>query len=162
MSTVQSAQSVPQTQPARDNLRIIALVLVVIGLFISGYLSYVKLTEVPIVCVADSSIFNCEVVQNSIYSRIAGIPIAYLGFISNVVIGFLLLFENRISFLSENGVLLVFGANLFTFLYSVYLVYLQFFVLKALCPWCLAHEAYVTLLFVTSILRLRKSMSAGH
>jgi uncharacterized membrane protein len=158
MSTMQSTQPITQAQPSRDTLRLASLVFVALALLISGYLSYVKLSEVPIVCVQNSSVFNCEVVQNSVYSRIAGVPIAYLGFVVNLIMGFLLVFENRIGFLKENGVMLVFGIALFAFLYSVYLVYLQFFVLKALCPWCLSHEVVITLLFVTSILRLRKSL----
>jgi uncharacterized membrane protein len=158
MTTVEVTPSTVNTRPARDNLRILSIGLVVFGLLISGYLSYVKLVEVPTICVADSSIFNCEVVTNSVYSRMAGIPIAYLGFIVNVVILALLLLENRVAILKENGTALVFGVVLFAFLYSVYLVYLQFFVLQALCPWCLSHEAYLTILFIVSIIRLRRSM----
>ncbi|MBC8100034.1 MAG: hypothetical protein H7Y11_11375 [Armatimonadetes bacterium] len=56
----------------------ISLLLVLVGIGISGYLSYVKLTDVPMVCAANS-VFNCEAVQSSAYSRIFGIPIAWLG-----------------------------------------------------------------------------------
>ena len=149
-----------ETRPARDTLRLLSLALVVIGLLISGYLSYVKLVEVPLVCVQGSDTFNCEVVQNSAYSRIAGIPVAWLGFATYAVLFVLLLLENRITFLKENGVILVFGITLFAWLYSMYLVYLQFFVLKALCPWCLGHETVMTLLFILSLLRLRNTMTA--
>jgi uncharacterized membrane protein len=157
-----SVESMPQTKPHsdRDTLYIFSLALVVLGLIISGYLSYVKLTEVPMVCVQGSDVFNCEVVQNSAYSRIAGIPIAWFGFAAYVALFLLLTLQNRIPFLKENGILVVFGITLFAWLYSMYLVYLQFFVLQALCPWCLAHEAVMTVLFIVSCLRLRKSMMA--
>jgi uncharacterized membrane protein len=148
-----------ETRPTRDTLRLLSLALVIIGLLISGYLSYVKLAEVPLVCVQGSDTFNCEVVQNSAYSRIAGIPVAWLGFATYIVLLALVLLENRINFLEENGVMLFFGITLFAWLYSMYLVYLQFFVLKALCPWCLGHEVIMTLLFVISLLRLRNSMA---
>lgn len=52
----------------QSNLRTLSLILVVGGLLVSGYLSYVKLTEVPMVCVG-GGVFNCEVVQNSVYSK---------------------------------------------------------------------------------------------
>jgi uncharacterized membrane protein len=160
--TMTSVESMQQTKPRsdRDTFYILSIALVVLGLIISGYLSYVKLTEVPMVCVQGSDIFNCEVVQNSAYSRIAGIPIAWFGFAVYVALFILLSLQNRIPFLKENGILVVFGITLFAWLYSMYLVYLQFFVLQALCPWCLAHEAVMTVLFIVSCLRLRKSMMA--
>lgn len=159
MTTAESTHQA-ENRPARDRLRALSLVLVVLGLIISGYLSYVKLTEVPMVCVQNSTVFNCEVVQNSAYSRIAGIPIAWFGFAVYAILFGLLLLEDRVPFLRENGIILVFGITLFAWLYSVYLVYLQFFVLQALCPWCLAHETVMTLLFILTCLRLRKSMTA--
>jgi uncharacterized membrane protein len=161
--TMTSVESMRQTKlhSDRDTLYIFSLVLVVLGLIISGYLSYVKLTEVPMVCVQNSDVFNCEVVQTSAYSRIGGIPIAWFGFATYVTLFLLLSLQNRIPFIKENGILVVFGITLFAWLYSMYLVYLQFFVLQALCPWCLAHEAVMTVLFIVSCLRLRKSMIAG-
>jgi uncharacterized membrane protein len=159
MTSAKSMQPT-ETGSTRDTLYLLSLVLVVIGLVISGYLSYVKLTEVPMVCVQNSDVFNCEVVQTSAYSRIAGIPIAWFGFAVYVALFVLLLLQNRIPFLKENGVLVVFGITLFAWLYSMYLVYLQFFVLQALCPWCLAHEAVMTVLFIVTCLRLRKTMMA--
>jgi len=160
MTTIDSTQQT-EVNSRHITLRVVSLALVILGLFISGYLSYVNLTEVPMICVANSDVFNCEVVQNSVYSRVAGIPIAWFGFAVYIVLFVLLLLENRVPFLKENGIILVFGITLFAWLYSVYLVYLQFFVLRALCPWCLAHEATITVIFFVSILRLRKSLMAG-
>lgn len=159
MTSAKSMQPT-ETGSTRDTLYLLSLALVVVGLVISGYLSYVKLTEVPMVCVQNSDVFNCEVVQSSAYSRIAGIPIAWFGFAVYIALFVLLLLQNRIPFLKENGVLVVFGITLFAWLYSMYLVYLQFFVLQALCPWCLGHEAVMTILFIVTCLRLRKTMMA--
>lgn len=140
------------------NLRHVSLVLVVIGLIVSGYLSYVKLTNVPMACAANS-VFNCDVVQNSTYSRMFDIPIAWLGFATYIIIGILLLMQNRVAFLQEYGMLILFGIVLFAWVYSMYLVYLQFFVLRALCMWCLMHEANFTILFIVTTLRLRNFLS---
>lgn len=136
----------------------LSLILVTVGLFISGYLSYVKLTNVEMACAANS-IFNCDVVQNSTYSRMFDIPIAWLGLATYLVIGGLLLVQNRIPFLREYGMLLLFGIVLFGWVYSMYLVYIQFFVLKALCMWCLMHEITFTILFIVTTLRLRNFLS---
>ncbi|MCU0511837.1 MAG: vitamin K epoxide reductase family protein [Anaerolineae bacterium] len=119
---------------------------VLLGIAVSGYLSYVKLTEVPMACVA-GDLFNCDAVQNSIYSRFLGVPIAYLGLAMYLSLAGLLLLEKRSAFFATNGLLLRFGIALFAWFYSVYLVYLQVFVLEALCQWCLMHEIIMTILF---------------
>jgi uncharacterized membrane protein len=87
------------------------------------------------------------------------IPIAWLGFATYIIIGILLLMQNRVAFLQEYGMLILFGIVLFAWVYSMYLVYLQFFVLRALCMWCLMHEANFTILFIVTTLRLRNFLS---
>jgi uncharacterized membrane protein len=156
MSTLNAA-------PSRDFLRMLSIVLVVVGLLISGYLSYSKLTETPTICTEGGG-FNCEVVQSSVYSRLIGIPIAYLGFLAYLGLGAMIVLENRVSLLRDYGITLVFGITLFAFLFSLWLVYVQAFRLEAFCAWCLGHEVTITLLFIVSGLRLRKAMSAeqGH
>lgn len=142
----------------RISLRTISLLLVVFGLLVSGYLSYVKLTDVPMVCI-EGSVFNCDVVQNSLYSTIFGIPIAWLGFGSYLLIGAFLLFENRIEFLRNNGQFIVFGLVIFSWLFSMYLIYVQAVLLQAWCQWCLLHELNITLLFVITIFRLKNFLA---
>ena len=154
---VQSEEIVTISQ-SRDWLYIISLVLVVIGIGISGYLSYVKLTETQTICI-EGGAFNCEVVQSSIYAKLFNIPIAYLGFATYLVIGALLFLQNRVAFLEEYGVMIQFGIILFAFLFSLWLVYLQAFQLKAFCLWCLSHEITMTLLFLVSIPRLKRSLA---
>src|SRR5258705_10873379 len=95
---------------------------VIFGILVSSYLTYVKLTAVPAVCVANGA-FDCEVVQNSIYSKFMGIPVAYLGLAMYVLLLALLVLESRIAFLIDNAKMFVFGICLFGWLYSMYLVY---------------------------------------
>jgi uncharacterized membrane protein len=135
-------------------LRYLSLLLVVIGIGVSGYLSYVKLADERLIC-TQSDTFQCDVVQNSAYAEMFGIPIAYLGLGTYLVIGVLLLLEDRLVILHENDLLIVFGIVLFAFVYSIYLVYLQGWVLQAWCQWCLTHEVNMTILFIVTILRLR-------
>ncbi len=137
----------------RPTLWHLSLLLVVAGLIVSGYLSYVKLTDEPMVCVANS-IFNCGAVQNSAYSRFLGIPIAYMGFGVYVILGALLLLERRSPFVQVNGKLMATGLNLFAWVFSMWLVYVQFVILEALCMWCLMHELIITILFIVNGLRL--------
>ncbi len=122
------------------------LLFVLIGLVVAGYLSYLKIEDAPAVCV-ETGPFNCNVVLNSQYSELAGVPIAYLGFTVYLAIGALLLLENQVAFLRVWGSLIMFGIGLFAWLFSMWLVYVQFALLQALCPWCLSHETNFTLLF---------------
>lgn len=146
---------ISQTRPAiKLNLWTFSLLLVVFGIAVSGYLSYVKLTDVPMACSVDSG-FNCSAVQNSDYSEIMGIPIAWLGLGTYLVIGGLLLTQYRTEFMRQNGMLILFGIVLFAFMYSMYLVYVQAFRIEAWCQWCLMHEVNMTILFLVTILRLR-------
>ncbi len=133
--------------PGRDRLvRRVQLLLVLIGLLVAGYLSYLKLAEAPAVCV-ETGPFDCNVVLNSQYSELGGVPIAYLGFAVYVAIGVILVLEGQVGFLREWGRLLSFGIGLFAWLFSMWLVYVQFVLLEALCPWCLTHETNFTVLF---------------
>jgi uncharacterized membrane protein len=159
MATQNAIESANTPTRGRITLWHISLLLVGIGLIVSGYLSYVKLVDVPMVC-AGGGVFNCDVVQNSAYSRIFNIPIAWLGFAMYITVGTLLLLQNRSEFMREFGGMLIFGVVLFAFVYSMYLVYLQFFVLQALCQWCLMHEANMTVLFVVTCFRLKNELSA--
>lgn len=140
------------------NLRTLSLLSVAFGILVSGYLSYVKLTDVPMACSADAG-FNCSAVQNSDYSEVMGIPIAWLGLATYIVIGGLILLKDKISFLKEYGMILTFGVVFFAFIYSMYLIYVQGVILGAWCQWCLMHEANMLFLLTFTILRLRNDLN---
>ena len=139
------------------DIRRIQMLLVVIGLAAASYLSYLKITDAPAVCV-EAGAFDCNVVLNSRYSELAGIPIAYLGLAVYAIIGGLLLLETRLDFLRENASLLIFGIGLFAWLFSMWLVYVQVGLLQALCPWCLTHELNFTILFGTIVYPVYRSL----
>ncbi len=151
-TTKQAAQ--PRIQ---ITLRTMSLILIAIGIFASGYLSYTELSGTEIQCIEGAG-FNCDIVQNSVYSKLAGIPIAYLGVGAYLFLGALLLLENRIALLREYGATLVAGITFFAFLYSAWLVYVQAVLLEAFCPWCLTHEVVMTALFIISGLRWWRTM----
>jgi len=142
----------------RITLRNVSIILIALGILVTGYLSIAELTDTTTVCI-ESGAFNCDVVQNSVYSKLMGIPIAVLGFGAYVVLGVLVAREDHVDLLKDYGAVLAFAISLFGFLYSAWLTYIEFFQLKALCPWCLASAAIMTLLFVVSGLRLRQTFA---
>jgi uncharacterized membrane protein len=160
MATESLKSSVSSTQPIQRRFTLwhLSLILVLIGIGISGYLSYVKLTDVPMVC-AGGGVFSCETVQNSAYSRLFGIPIAWLGLGVYLLLAALLFLEPRVAFLQVYGRIIIFGIALFAWIYSMFLVHIQFNVLQALCMWCLAHELNFTIFFAVTCLRLRNNFA---
>lgn len=150
-------QALDAPQTSWLNLRNLGLVLIFAGIVVSGYLSYVKFTATPMICV-EGSVFNCTTVQNSAWSTLLGVPIAYLGLAMYLTLGALFLLEDANDFLRENAILLQFIIGLFAWLYSMWLVYVQFVLLQALCQWCLTHEAIMTVLFGVISIRLWNSL----
>ena len=137
--------------------RNLSFVVLLLAIVVSGYLSYLKLSHEAAICI-ESGPFDCGVVLNSVYSEMGGIPIAWLGLGTNLIVITLLLLEPHVDFLRQYGTSLIFGVVLFAFLYSVYLVYVQAFRLLTFCPWCLTHEALITILFILSGRRLYRDI----
>lgn len=146
---------------SRFSARNISLFVLFLAILVSGYLSYLKFdTSVHAVCVP-GEIFDCGTVLNSIYSELMGVPIAWLGLTVNLVVFALLLLETRVGFLAQYSAPIIFGLLLFAFLYSVYLVYVQAFLITKYCPWCLSHEALITIVFALSVKRLMAWMDTS-
>ena len=136
----------------------IAVILVLVGIFVSGYLSYAEFAGNEVACV-EGSLFDCDIVRSSVYSQLLGIPVAYLGLGTYLVLLGLLLFQERTALLREYGTVLLFGITLFAFLYSLWLVYVQVVLLQALCPWCLTHEVVMVMLFLICSVKLKREFT---
>lgn len=93
--------------------------------------------------------------MTSEHSRFFGIRLEILGLMYYALIGvfyiFFLLFPSLLTtFISSSVFFLSFGA----FLFSLYLTFLQFFVLRELCTWCLMSASFSTFLFIFSAARI--------
>ena len=126
----------------------------IIGLVVSGYLAYVKVFQQPIYCTP--GLGDCVTVNSSQWSELWGIPIALFGVLSYLAVLFLVFFGQKITFLKRYSGFLVFGISTFGFLYSLYLTYLEIFVLKTICQWCLVSALCMTAIFVASILWIKR------
>ena len=134
----------------------ISLGLAVIGLMDSIYLSWIKLSGTTALC---GGVGDCESVNNSIYSEINGIPIAFLGAGAYLLILGILLLEGRLGADADWPVLSLFGLSLIGTLYSIYLTYIEVAVLRAICPYCVVSAIVITLLLAISVVRLRQQLS---
>lgn len=155
LNSEKSAAVQPKT--TRDNLRLISLILAVIGIGVSGYLAYTKISGAEIACI--EGVTNCEVVNNSIYAFIGGIYVGYIGLAGYLAILLALLLEDRISLLRQWGRLALAGITFFGFLFSGYLTSIEAFVLREWCQWCVISAIVMTALFALSLARLWRADS---
>ncbi len=107
------------------------------------YLSIQRFRGVPIIC---KILEGCNKVASSIYAEILNIPVAYLG-----VAYYFLIFLLAIWFLASknrNTFLLMSVFTVVGFLASIWFVYLQLFVIKAICFYCMISALTSTSLFI--------------
>jgi len=138
------AQVAPGDPPAWQRWAIPALV--VVGLGVSGYLSYIEFTHTLAIC---GPVGNCNLVQTSPYARLAGVPVAVLGFLAYLAIGALwALAEFGDGWLAELAPLGLLGLATFGTAFSAYLTFLEPFVIKAVCMWCVTSAVIITLILL--------------
>lgn len=133
----------------------LAIALTVIGLLVAAYMTVYAITSNDSMCIGSG---DCKTVNNSRYSKIdiAGqeIPVAVLGVVGYAAILAVLLLERRIGFLEENGTLAFFGLSLMGFLFTLYLIYVEIALIKAFCPFCIASQVAMILIFILSVMRV--------
>ena len=120
-------------------------ILAVLGIGVSGYLTYTHLSGAPILCGGSSA---CEVVNASRYAYLGPIPIALLGLGTYVALAVLSLIPAREDRAWPD--LAIFGLSLTGGLYSLYLTYIELFVLYAVCWWCAISAILILLILITA------------
>ena len=127
------------------------------GLCVAGYLAYVETTATPAIC---GPVGDCNAVQSSPYARLFGVlPIGVLGAAGYVaILGTWLWSRFGNGRLSELAPLTLFGLTLFGVAFSLYLTFLEPFVIGAVCAWCLTSAVIITaLLLLTTGPALQRS-----
>lgn len=117
-----------------------------LGLGVAGYLTYNKIAGGKIACPVGGT--GCTIVQKSDYAEFAGIPVPYLGLFGWVTIIISLFVPGEIG-RASTALLGVFG-----FFFSMYLTYLELFVIDAICQWCVANAILMTILAALAVWRL--------
>jgi uncharacterized membrane protein len=131
--------------------------LILVGLMIAMYLAYIETQAIPAIC---GPIGDCNTVQTSSYARLFGfLPVAVVGVIGYLIILALLIIEykgkGRLAVLAPAG--MFFLATLGS-LFSLYLTYVELFVIKAVCSWCLATAVFMALLMLINISPARHAL----
>jgi uncharacterized membrane protein len=123
--------------------RMSAVLLSLTGLFVSAYLYLYKIGKIGSLACGTG---GCETVQWSPWSRVAGIEVALIG-----VLGYAGLLAVSLASLQPGLVnrrwpaallLVLAGVGV---LFTVYLTYLELFVIHAICVWCVAYAGSMLL-----------------
>jgi len=120
------------------------------GIAVSGYLAYIAVTGNEAAC---GPVGDCNTVAQSEYSALLfGIPNGYLG-----VAGYLIILAGWLAArfapqaTARLATLGVFAASLAGTLFSLYLTFLEPFVLGASCAWCLTSAVLITAITLFSV-----------
>jgi uncharacterized membrane protein len=117
------------------------------GLAVAGYLTYVHYRPEALVCTASG---GCEVVQQSEYATLAGVPVALLGLLAYAAVLGLTIVDTPLTRAITAAIALSAAG------FAAYLIALQAFVIDAWCIWCLVNDlVIVPALAVLALLRIR-------
>lgn len=112
------------------------------GLLVAGYLAYVETTLTEATC---GIVGDCNTVQQSPYAHILGIPIGVIGIAGYIAILGVWRYQRSAPH-DKRADLALFGMAAFGVLFSVYLTFLEPFVIGATCVWCLTSAVLMGLL----------------
>ncbi len=117
-------------------------ILGLIGVLNTLYLSYHAITKTPVWCLFFPEEW-CQKVQHSSWSKTLGIPNPYLGFGIYVLLIVLtyLYSQGQLGFAPLQWLVYI------GFAFSMYFLFIQMFVLRAFCTWCVLSAVDFTLLF---------------
>jgi uncharacterized membrane protein len=140
--------------------RMSAALLSLTGLFISAYLYLYKIGRIgTLACGAG----GCETVQQSPWSRFAGVDVSLIGLLGYAGLLAVSLAGLRPGLEAERRptTLLATLAGIGV-AFTAYLTYLELFVIHAICRWCVASAAIILVILVVALLDLRRLSRTGN
>ena len=113
------------------SLRRAEVVVAVVGVGVSAYLTWVHYHPAALVCTRGG---GCETVQRSHYAVLLGMPVAVLGLAGWVLVLALVVWD------SPGARLALAAIALAALAFAIYLVVLQLGVIHAVCVWCMVND----------------------
>jgi len=148
-------ESAAGRRPAWRALLWAPVLLSLLGIGVSGYLVVKRFTGGGLACTRWA---QCDVVNNSLYSKIYGVPVSALGLVGYsallaVAVAALVLVGRRQRLALGLGFLMALGG----FGFSLYLTYVEVYIIEALCSWCVTSAVLITLLTAVNGIGLWRS-----
>lgn len=125
-------------------------VLAVAGLAVALYLTYVETTNTQAVC---GPVGDCNEVQASPFAKLFGVlPVGLLGAVGYVAILVAwALGRYAKGAWSRLAPFAILGMALFGVLFSIYLTYLELFIIRAVCIWCVTSAVIMAALLALAV-----------
>ena len=138
-------------KPVPTSLAIFLLVIALLGFADSTYLTIEHYKGVIPPCTIVS---GCEAVLTSTYSVVLGIPVSLLGAIYYflILVGVFAYIEGR----NEKLLRMALLVTVLGFIFSMWFLIVQAFILQAWCLYCLISTGTSTILFVTAVVIFSK------
>jgi len=116
------------------------------GCLTAGYLTYVEITSSLTICGIDFP--GCGTVQSSSYAKLLGFfPVALLGLLGYLaILATWLINRSKLEQVKSFTAYIQWGLCLFGVVFSMYLTYIEVFVLRATCSWCITSAVLMNLL----------------
>ena len=138
-------------QSSLNIARIITAVISLVGVGVMAYLTYIHYESAERYFCDISGDISCSEVAQSAYSEILGIPVAILG-IGYFALVFLLVLLNKKREIFQ----LIFLLTLFVLVPSLYLSWVEFFMIKAFCVLCEASKVLMIAILAISFVALEQ------
>ena len=135
-----------------------AALMSLLGLFVSVYLYLYKIGRIGALACGSG---GCETVQASEWSRFAGMEVALIG-----VVGYAALLAVALIALQPAPADRRWPLDLLTalaaggVLFTVYLTYLELFVIHAICRWCVGSAAIIVSILILALLARHRAPEA--
>lgn len=137
--------------------RTATFVLALAGVAVAGYLTYVHYQPAALFC----TIGGCETVQTSKYATLAGVPIAILGLGMYLAVLALGIARRARPEWQSPATMGAFTLVLAGTLYAAYLTYLEIWVIKAICQWCVVSAILTLGILITEGVSLWRLLDIG-
>jgi uncharacterized membrane protein len=133
--------------------RMSAAFLSLAGLFISGYLYLYKIGKIGSLACGTG---DCETVQLSSWSRFAGLDVSLIGVLGYACLLALSLASLQAGDYRQWPIRAMAVAAGIGVVFTLYLTYLELFVLHAICRWCVASGVIIVAIFIVALLDQRR------
>jgi len=130
--------------PSEVSLRIAQGIVAAVGLGVSGYLTAVRASGDSPTCVIGG---GCHTVQQSEYSELLGVPVAWLGLAAYLGLLVAALLPG------QPGRALGLFTAVVSFGFSAWLTYAELVLIDAVCAWCVTSAILVTLSLIIAVMR---------
>ncbi|MEK7123675.1 MAG: vitamin K epoxide reductase family protein [Patescibacteria group bacterium] len=131
------------------------------GVIASAYALYLHYSEGPVFCDINTW-FNCDAVNKSIYASIKGVPVAAAGlagygflFLAALLQFFGVDFSAALG--GKKSGLLIFAVSLIGLVFSLYLTYIEAFVLATFCLICVLSLIFISAISAASYLNFKNN-----